>query len=139
MGYWYIEGADGRHYCWSKQATDLCPNRDGMIVHDLLADNDCGLDVQLIAKSIQRSHRQYHDDLRKGYCGACGMRLERLGYDTWVEEPNPSEVTQRVADRLGYGGAWRRVDGSLRRFKLKREAEAYAREQAAVADLVGAE
>ena len=24
-GYWYIEGADGRHYCYAKEPTFVCP------------------------------------------------------------------------------------------------------------------
>ena len=76
-GYWYIEGADGRHYCYAKEPTFVCPMGEP-VEYDRVEDSEdreptarltvpaimpaaeqLAMDALLLAKMIRSAHRRH--------------------------------------------------------------------------------
>lgn len=140
-GYWYVEGADGVHYCWAKVPTFRCPFGEGPPVAltdalDSEAENGWPTSDKLV-RMFQRAHgtgmggrERDEQDRLTDRCRGCGAQLERLGYRAWAErEKPPGEHGEGVvAEALGFG----RVQpiGDARYFRTKKQAAAWARKQA---------
>lgn len=160
MSYWYVDGKDGRHYCWSKQPTFVCPladpvvyvkHEDGESGHHELRDD--AIEIQAGAAllkidpvkfgRIMRSAHQRVSSVRErddagkltDRCAACGHQLDRLGFRAWIErEPTAEEAdtaSNRINSRLfGAGPRWLTVESFY--CETKKEAQAWARDEAAV-------
>jgi hypothetical protein len=51
-GYWYIEGADGRHYCYAKDPTYVCPMGEPVVFERNEGAEDVGPTARLMVKEI---------------------------------------------------------------------------------------
>lgn len=156
-GYWYIEGADGRHYCYAKEPTYLCPMAEP-VLFDRAEDcegsepvprltvpaitpaaQQLAIDPLLLAKLIRSAHhrigagRARVDGRLTDTCAACGHKLTRKGFRYWIEaKPPRSHPRAQIAQRLGFS-EYEHVEGSWYA-KTKRDARAWARGRAARGD-----
>lgn len=157
--YFYFEGTDGRHYCWAKTPTFVCPmaepveyipNGDGEEgYHQIkLADLEpltsaaqlLGVDPLELGMMFKRAHssgrggRKRVDGKVTDICSACGHRLERLGFRVWIERTPTDEeadtASNRVGARLfGSGPQWVTEPGSTRYLDTKKEATTWAKDE----------
>lgn len=143
----YYEGLPGHYFVYDSDASWCCPYAEEVsgpavpevtpMVDALQALVGDRINVRL---ALHRAHRssQYEEDSK--VCRNCGARRRKLGYRTWKEFPiadvEANEATVRINQRLG--GTHLRVPGSHRYWPTKREAMAWAREEAAI-ERLGAE
>jgi hypothetical protein len=152
MSYYYVEGTDGRHYCYAKEPSYRCPvgwtDRQGkddpepgaFVITETIADGALylGVDPQFLARKITHSadrSRDEHDKLTE-FC-VCGRRLSKLGYRYWIEGPPPKDAddSQRATAamrRALQGSGFIQVEGSWYA-KTKKDAQAWARMRAKAA------
>ena len=152
-GYWYIEGADGRRYCYAKDPTYLCPMGDP-VVYERSEDSEdsepvprltldvmvpaaerLGMDQMLLAKVIGSAHlragagRARIDGRLTDICATCGHKLIRKGFRYWIEaKPRTADSQTRIAQRLGFSD-YRQVEGSWYA-NTKRDAQTWAQGRA---------
>ena len=149
-GYWYIEGADGRHYCYAKEPTFVCPmgepveydrpegSEDSeptarLTVEAIVpAASQLGMDPLRLAKLIRSAHhragagRARVDGRLTDMCAACGHKLQRQGFRYWIEaKPLTTDSRTRIAQRLGFS-EYQQVEGSWYA-TTKRDAQTWAR------------
>lgn len=135
-GYWYIEGDDGRHYCYSKEPTYECPVGGMRSLGDILelAAGEVGIDPKFMLRRLQHSAGRARVEGRlTDVCLGCGHKLDRLGFRYWIEgEPTEDEDTSssRIAARLGLGDGFVTVEGPWYA-KTKKDAQAWARQRVA--------
>lgn len=141
-GYWYIEGADGRHFCWSKELSVTCPVGSKEELGDVLAAacSVVGIDPAYMLRRLKHNgYRKRVDGRLTDRCETCNHKLERLGYRCWIERPYTDEelqasgdlrATVRLNQALGSAGM-----KTVKVFYVdtKREAQQWAREEAALA------
>jgi hypothetical protein len=103
-----------------------------------------GADAVQLGKLIRSAHHRFGagrlrvDGKLTDRCGACGARMERLGFRCWVDAPHEATDSRtRIADRLGFEPPRDHV----RTFYVdtKREAAAWARDEQRTAKAVAAE
>jgi hypothetical protein len=141
--YWYIEGADGRHYCYSKEASYRCPigaggepPKDGSGLTAAERESRIqraavvvGVSKEFLMRKLGHSgHRARVDGRLTEHCEACGHRLERLGFRYWIESDKPqeglSETTRRLNRAMG-GSGFTMVEGPWYA-DTKKDAQAWA-------------
>lgn len=163
MSYWYIDGKDGRHYCYAKEPTFLCPMgepteyvvpapegsetegahvlKDATKAAVTAAAEQLGMDPVLLGMIVKRGHSHRHgrrrvDGRLTDQCVACGARMERKGFRVWIEAlPTEEDAQSRIADRLGFSG-YRPVPGSSFYLDTKKEAAQWARDEAKLERMV---
>lgn len=151
-GYWYMEGADGRHFCFAKEPTYTCPHAhfertrvDEETVERIptpavkRAAEALGADPELLARGLERQHASFTYGRRRvngkltDQCAVCGARMQRKGFRCWIErEPTDDErndMNSRVAGRLGFSNM--RTERSFY-VDTKREAREWAAEEVKV-------
>jgi hypothetical protein len=136
--------AAGKFFCYARDVTVRCPNHVSItergvweLEHAKLVEELAGLGLDAY-RLMSRSHRSLHggfeDRSRKGHCAACGTRLERVGYHTWIEDKiervELNEMTRTLNTALG--STHMMVPGSHRYWPTKREAIAWAREESQI-------
>lgn len=133
-GYWYVEGADGHHFCWSKVPTFECPNADGLDAPDGIEPVD-GIDGRHLSDLIKYAHRRYSagrarvDGRLTNQCSVCGVAMTRLGFRAWETKPrNEEDSRSRVAERLGFDN--HDPVGETKWCRTKKQAEEWARSRA---------
>lgn len=153
--YFYVEGVDGRHYCYAKTPTFTCPMaepveyvpnangeggehrlKSGLVETFDEAASALSMGPVLLGKVLKTAHQRKGterlrvDDRLTDLCAVCGHRMERLGFRVWIEHlPTEEDTQSRIANRLGFSG-WRTVDGSHRYMDTKKEAQQWARDEA---------
>lgn len=119
FSYRYLEGADGRRYCFAAEPSFECPvgaaeNIDGL---DEFAAA-IGVAPEWLLRRIRHNGGRHRDDGGKlaDTCDACGHKLKRLGFACWVEALPATDATDdqlstsRMRKRLG-GEGFVRVEG----------------------------
>lgn len=127
-GYWYIEGPDGRRYCWRKEPSYRCPIASATRLDDALetAALRVGIDSAWLLRKIAGhapSRRRIEGKLTD-ICDVCGHRLVRLGFRYWIEAQGGESTNARLAAILG-GDGYSQVEGPWYA-KTKRDAQAWA-------------
>lgn len=134
--YWYIEGADGRHYCYAKDASYECPVGAGEM-DDILRDatNAIGFDEELFNYLVRRWHHSAHrrriDGKLTDLCESCGHKLTRRGVRYWIEGPPPKDgegmarVSRQINLAMG-GSGFTTVEGPWYA-KTRKAAQEWAR------------
>lgn len=132
--YWYIEGADGRHYCYAKDLSVECPvgsmGRLGDILE--LAAAEVGIDEAFMLRKLQHSAgRKRENGKLTDLCDACGHKLTRLGFRYWIEGPPPKDadgmaLVGRTINLAMGGSGFTIVEGPWYA-KTKKAAQAWAR------------
>lgn len=97
-GYWYIDGADGRRYCYAKEPTYRChvgaierdpvaPDAGYVLTPAIVAAADkLEIDAQFLARKLRHSpERSRVNGKLTDDCNACGHRMERVGFRYWIE------------------------------------------------------
>ena len=150
VGYWYIEGADGRRYCYAKEPTFVCPMGEP-VEYDRVEDSEdreptarltvpaitpaaerLAMDPLLLAKLIRSAHQRHGagrarvDGRLTDTCAACGHKMVRHGFRYWIEaKPRTADPRTRIAQRLGFS-EYQQVEGSWYA-RTKRDAQTWAR------------
>ena len=141
-GYWYIQGSDGKQFCWAREPTFRC--RYSEQAPSKLSDAAVALGLSNLDELFKRAHQR--GSIRKrdpktnrltNRCQACGAKLVRRGFAYWVERPptakdsGEQQVSARISNRLGGTGL---VREETHYADTKREAETWARESASAID-----
>lgn len=141
--YHYYRGADGQRFCYAAEPTYQCPLAEPGATGS--AAEALGCDAAKLAQMIRRAHSRSGagrdrdaDGRLTERCQTCGAKLVRVGYAAWAEEPDPEEYRERIAERLGFDRPMRQSK-PRRYFDVKREAMAWAREEAAISKAVAEE
>ena len=146
--YWIVgPSKDGRRWAWAKSPTFTCPversaseaRREGALPSEELMASAAilGVDARWLAMRLAGASHGRERDAQERLTDRCrcGAKLRREGFACWVERlPTEDELEQtgaQISRALG-GDGWRQ-DGPRRYMDTKREAEAWAREQLAVA------
>jgi hypothetical protein len=108
--YWYIEGGDGRHYCYAKELSVECPIGSMERLGDTLtiAAEEVGIDPAFMLRKLQHSAQRRRDDGKLTMlCSGCGHKLTSLGFRYWIEGDPPREGTAMIgrAVSLALGGS----------------------------------
>jgi hypothetical protein len=146
--YWIVNGGNGERFAWRKEPTYLCPHgyfervREGDEVVSRVptaaveqAAAALGADVELLMRVMERVHASHSAGRRRvngkltGDCAICGARMIRKGFAHWKEVASDDVIARGFGAALGFDG---HVRGVTRYVDTKREAEAWARENAAV-------
>lgn len=144
MSYWYLDGPDQIRFCFDRHPRFQCRVGEGGSADELQAAGE-QLGVLKLVELVELAHRRRgraerdrQDGKLTDRCATCGARMERLGFMAWAERPAaPDSTGTQMAERLGANAVPVRGDGIC--FPTKREAEAWAREQLEVAQLVDAD
>jgi hypothetical protein len=144
--YFYVgPAADGRRFCWAKAPSFTCPVHERAYEARLpdgplpVAMSDAayrlGLDARWLARRIaQGTHGRARVDGKLTDRCQCGAKMRRNGFACWAEREDTSEgVSQDLTRHLGSTPVVR--VGPTRYMDTKREAEAWARDELAVARL----
>lgn len=146
--YRYWEAADGRRFCYARDATYRCPVSsmteldDGLrAAADALGVHPGKLVRLLAAPHPHGARRERVDGQLTETCAHCGHRLQRDGFRVWVERPATEEEVREnaglaISSRLGYGA---RVTERVSWCDTKKEArtwayDGYRQAQAALAE-----
>lgn len=140
-GYWYIEGADGRHYCYAKEPSFVCPIGSADRLGDLFdtACEEAGISKEWMLRRLRHNgYRARVNDRLTDRCESCGHKLDRLGFRCWIEEPYTREDLRdssvRVTVQLNKTLSGNTPFKTVKSFHLdtKREAQRWAREEVAL-------
>lgn len=135
-GYWYIEGADGRHYCWSKEPSFSCPIGTAERLGDLFEQACAHADISpaWMLRRLQHNGGRFRDEKTGRWvaqCDSCGHKLDRLGFRYWIEGPPPADdglgaLNAALNKTLLGGSGFTTVEGPWYA-PTKKDAEAWAR------------
>lgn len=159
--YRYYEGKDGRHYCYAKDPTFVCPLAEpteyvvpageasetegehriklGHLGLLTAAAGVLGVGALELGMMLKRTHnsgragRKRVDGKLTDTCGACGHKLDRLGFRGWVEREPTAEEADNASDRIGsrlFGAGPRWRNDETHYFDTKKEVMEWAREEA---------
>lgn len=133
-GYWYVEGANGHRFNWSKTPTFVCPNAEGLDAPDGISPVD-GIDGRHLSDLVKHAHRRSSagrarvDGRLTEDCSVCGVNMNRLGFRAWETAPRDVDDSRsRVASRLGFSDD--EVVGEPKWCRTKKQAEEWARSRA---------
>lgn len=154
----YFPGAEGRMYLYESYALYRCPYQDELYalnrepadpptetpktdtVQAALDVAGLTLDARRMLLRAHRSTGSHPEGMPADECAACGATKTKIGYRTWKQAPieqiakltegTAHETTVRLNARLGNSHA--RVPDSDRFWPTKKEAIAWAREEAQI-------
>jgi hypothetical protein len=115
FSYRYIEGADGRHYCFTNEPVFAC-DANALLDDDERMEKmaaELGVRVGWLKGKLRHMSERARDDKNRliNRCVNCGSTLTRRGFRCWIEAPGDEhEATTRINRRLG-GDGFKMVEG----------------------------
>lgn len=142
--YNYFRGPGGRRFCWDVHPRFRCRLADG----DLSTAPELGAAAKAAGVTLgwvlEKAHNSREsrgrdaDGRLTNRCFYCDAKMERLGFACWVEEPDdPASSRSQTRERFGLSPF--RAVGERIHLPTKREARAWALEQAQIAEAIAAE